>query len=60
MKDTKFKLGDAVEKTSGYEFPGTVVATFINTAGELRYVVEMDRYRLLHIFNEGQLKLRLN
>lgn len=49
------KLGDKVNKASGYRFPGTIVAVFENLKGETRYVVEMDGYGLLHIFNGGQL-----
>lgn len=52
-----FKIGDAVDKVSGYSFPGTIVAVFKTTKGETRYVVEMKAYGLLHIFNEAQLRL---
>lgn len=48
-------VGDKVVKTRGYEFPGVVVAKFNTTAGELRFVVEMEKYKLLHIFNPDQL-----
>lgn len=48
-------VGDKVVKTRGYEFPGVVVAKFNTTAGELRFVVEMEKYKLLHIFNLDQL-----
>lgn len=51
------KIGDHVQKTSGYRFPGTIVAVFETLKGETRYVVEMDGYGLLHIFNAGQLML---
>ena len=54
----KFKIGDKVEKTKGYEFPGTVVSVFETLSGEIRVVVEMDKYKMLHIFNEDQLKLK--
>lgn len=50
-----FKVGDKVNKSKGYKFPGTVVSVFKTTVGELRYVVEMDEYHLLHIFNHSQL-----
>lgn len=53
-----FKIGDKVDKATGYTFPGTVVAVFVNTGGALRYVVEMDKHGLLHIFNETQLRLK--
>lgn len=58
MEDHKFKVGDKVDKEGGYRFPGTVVSAFRNTKGGIRYVVEMDGYGLLHIFNEAQLILR--
>lgn len=57
MTDAKFKLGDTVNKRRGYLFPGVVVAVFRTTAGQIRYVVEMKHYGLLHIFNEEQLML---
>lgn len=56
MQDTKFKIGDKVDKATGYSFPGTVVSVFITTTGKVRLVVEMDNYGLLHIFNEEGLK----
>lgn len=51
----KFRVGNKVIKAKGYEFPGVIVSRFTNTLGDIRYVVEMDRYHLLHIFNEQQL-----
>lgn len=54
----KFKVGDKVKKVKGYLFPGTVVSVFKTTVGDIRLVVEMDKYRLLHIFNESQLEKR--
>lgn len=51
-----FKEGDRVFKPKGYQFPGTVVGVFKNLAGEFRYVVEMDMFGLLHIFNADQLE----
>lgn len=56
MENAKFKVGDKVNKATGYKFPGTVVSVFETTAGDVRLVVEMDEYRLLHVFNEGQLQ----
>lgn len=53
---SKFKVGDLVEKVSGYEFPGIVDSVFLNQKGEVRLVVEMIPNKLLHIFNESQLK----
>ena len=55
-----FRVGDNVVKLTGYKFPGTVVAVFMTTQGETRYVVEAtgDEYRgMLHIFNGNQLAL---
>jgi len=52
--DTLF-IGDKVNKSKGYKFPGTVVSVFTTTTGELRFVVEMDEFHLLHIFNRSQL-----
>lgn len=49
------KIGDRVNKITGYQFPGTVVSVFQTLKGETRVVVEMDEYGLLHIFNEAQL-----
>lgn len=50
-------VGDRVSKKSGYGFPGVIVAKFFTTTGNLRFVVEMDEFHLLHIFNEEQLVL---
>lgn len=54
----KFRVGDKVSKQTGYDFPGVIVSVFWTTTGQLRYVVEMEQYHLLHIFNESQLKFR--
>lgn len=51
----KFKVGDKVDKATGYTFPGTVVSVFQTMAGKNRVVVEMDVHGLLHIFNEDGL-----
>lgn len=58
IKDAKFKVGDKVDKITGYTFPGTVVSVFETTTGKVRLVVEMDNHGLLHIFNEDGLKKR--
>ncbi len=53
-----FPVGTPVEKTSGeYDFPGTVVASFLKLGGQRRYVVEDDR-RSLHIFSAANLRVR--
>jgi len=54
------KVGDKVEKISGYKYPGIVVAKF-NKIGSTqeRFVVECTESAvsgMLHIFREGQLK----
>jgi len=56
-----FKIGDPVEKVSGYNFPGVVVAVFFTTASQLRVVVECtvpECKGMLHIYNPDQLKFR--
>lgn len=55
--ELKFNVGDRVTKHSGYAFPGTVVSAFWTTDIKDRYVVEMDGYGLLHIFNSEQLRV---
>jgi hypothetical protein len=55
-----FKIGDKVEKTSGYKWPGVVVASFDTLAGERRVVVECTTPEVagaLHIYNEKQLMI---
>ena len=51
------KIGDRVNKVTGYGFPSTVVSIFETTKGETRVVCELDMYGLLHIFNEKQLEI---
>jgi hypothetical protein len=55
MNEIPLNVGDKVNKSKGYKFPGTVVSVFTTTTGELRFVVEMDEFHLLHIFNRSQL-----
>lgn len=53
-----FAIGDKVEKTSGYKWPGVVVAVFDTLAGERRVVVECTVPEVsgaLHIYNEKQI-----
>jgi hypothetical protein len=55
-----FKIGDKVEKVSGYKWPGVVIAAFDTLAGERRVVVECTTPEVagaLHIYNEKQLML---
>ena len=57
---SSFKLGDKVEKVSGYKWPGIVVAVFDTLAGERRVVVECTTHEVagaLHIYNEKQLAI---
>ena len=56
-----FKVGDAVQKVSGYRWPGVVVSVFKTLKGDTRVVVECtvpDVAGALHIYNEGQLELK--
>jgi hypothetical protein len=58
--ETQFKVGDKVEKVSGYKWPGVVVSTFDTLSGERRVVVECTVAEIagaLHIYNEKQLTL---
>ena len=51
--------GQKVEKTTGYKFPGEVVAAFYTRMGKLRYVIECtadDVEGILHIFRPDQLR----
>jgi hypothetical protein len=57
--DTQLKVGDKVEKVSGYKWPGVVVSVFDTLSGERRVVVECTVSEIagaLHIYNEKQLK----
>jgi len=52
------KVGDRVEKVTGYKWPGEVRAIFNTIAGEPRLVVECIAPGVegaLHIYNPGQL-----
>jgi hypothetical protein len=58
--EAQFKVGDRVEKTSGYKWPGVVVSVFETLTGERRVVVECTVAQIagaLHIYNEKQLTL---
>lgn len=55
------KVGDKVEKITGYPFPGVVVSLFTTLTGQPRFVVECtveDVAGCLHIFSRTQLKHR--
>lgn len=54
------KVGDRVEKRSGYQWPGEIVAVFKTKAGQTRCVVECTHPVVsgaLHIFAPEQLAL---
>ena len=54
-----FKYGDMVEKTTGYKWPGVVVASFMTLSGQERYVVECTVPEVagaLHIYSYGQIE----
>jgi hypothetical protein len=56
----ELKVGDRVEKVSGYKWPGIVVSVFDTLAGERRVVVECTVPEIagaLHIYNEKQLMI---
>jgi hypothetical protein len=58
--ETQFKVGDKVEKVSGYKWPGVIVSVFDTLTGERRVVVECTVPEIagaLHIYNEKQLKI---
>lgn len=58
--DTQLKVGNKVEKVSGYKWPGIVVSVFDTLAGERRVVVECTTIEVagaLHIYNEKQLMI---
>ena len=60
MDAFEFDIGDLVDKRTGYSFPGTVVGRFFTLGGEPRVVVEMDVHHVCHIFNQEQLRRRVN
>lgn len=56
----KFKVGDRVEKVSGYKWPGEVVSVFLTIAGKERVVVECTVPEVagaLHIYAPEQIEL---
>lgn len=55
-----FKIGDKVEKISGYKWPGVIVSKFKTLNDKTRYVVECTVEEVkgaLHIYSEEQIKL---
>jgi hypothetical protein len=60
MTDFQFPPGTKVEKATGYQFPGVVVAAFRTLAGEERYVIECtvpEVKGMLHIYTPKQLQV---
>lgn len=56
---SKYRIGQTVNKKTGYKYPGIVVSVFDTTIGATRYVVEatgQEYSGMLHIFNEDQLE----
>lgn len=54
----EYEIGDHVEKTSGYRWPGIVVASFLTIDKKRRYVVECTVPEVkgaLHIYSGDQL-----
>lgn len=61
LKMAHFKLGDQVEKRSGYKWPGVVVSAFLTMDAQVRYVVECTEPAVkgaLHIYNASQLRMK--
>lgn len=62
-EDTTLRVGDVVEKISGYQWPGVVVAVFRTLKHKVRIVVECTVPGVsgaLHIYSPGQLKKVVN
>lgn len=52
------KPGDIVNrKNPSYQFPGTVLAVYLNLDGVEYAVVQMDTFKLQHIFKTSDLVL---
>lgn len=57
---TALTVGDRVEKSAGYQWPGVVVAVFETIGGKTRYVVECTVPEVagaLHIYSPNQIRL---
>lgn len=53
------KVGDQVEKVTGYRWPGVIIGVCTTLAGKTRYVVECtvpDVAGALHIYSPDQIK----
>ncbi|KSV78958.1 hypothetical protein N182_18335 [Sinorhizobium sp. GL2] len=58
VPEPKFRVGQLVEKASGYKWPGVVVSRFLTQSLQIRYVVECTVPEVagaLHIYSESQL-----
>jgi hypothetical protein len=51
----QFEIGDKVDQAWSNHGEGTVVAVFINRAGERRYAVEMTGHRAIQIASASSL-----
>jgi hypothetical protein len=54
------KVGDRVEKVSGYKWPGVIVSVFENMKGQPRIVVECTVPEVsgaLHIYSPDQVRV---
>ena len=52
---SKFAVGDKVDQKHSNHAEGTIVAKFINKAGEDRYAIETTGHRTIQISSEGGL-----
>lgn len=60
LGDRVLKIGDKVQKTKGYRWPGIIVSIFETTKGQVRCVVECTVPEVsgaLHIYNMEQVEL---
>jgi hypothetical protein len=57
---SKFLIGDKVDQAFSNHADGTVVAIFIDRAGEFRYAVEMFGHRTIQIASETSLIAHVN
>lgn len=58
IPEPKFIVGQLVEKSSGYKWPGVVVSRFLTQSLQIRYVVECTVPEVagaLHIYSESQI-----
>jgi len=56
-----WRNGTKMQKVKGYSFNGVIVASFLTTKRELRYVCELEGVNgagMLHIFSHSQIEPR--